>query len=121
LLTIVEISDCLCGLEGRVGVPNTTGLVGNLLDGVGVGRVSGCDVLNRASLNSNNTDGNTTKTSTTNNDSASPAAKSLLEGALVEQTRGEAIVVLLTVDEMSDIVRLLLGREEGNVTVPCIG
>lgn len=121
MLTVVEISDSLCGLEGGVRVPNTTSLVGDLLNRVGVGRVSGCDVLNRASLNTNDTDGDTAETSTTDNDSASPAAKGLLEGALVEQTRGKAIVILLTVDEMSDIVRLLLGREEGNVTVPGIG
>jgi hypothetical protein len=121
LLTIVEISNSLCCLEGGVRVPNTTSLVGDLLNRVGVGGVSGCDVLNRASLNTNDTDGNTTETSTTDDNSASPATKSLLERALVEQTRGKAIVVLLTVDEMSDIVRLLLGREEGNVTVPGIG
>jgi hypothetical protein len=118
LLTVVEVSDSLSGLEGRVGVPNTTSLVCDLLDRVRVGRVGGCDVLDRASLNTNDTDGDTTKASTTNNDSASPAAKSLLEGALVEQTGGKAVVLLLTVDEPSDIVRLLLGREEGDVTVP---
>ena len=121
MLTVVEVSDSLGGLEGRVGVPNTTSLVGNLLDRVRVGRVSRCDVLNRASLNANDTDGDTTETSTTDNDSASPSAKSLLEGALVEQTRGEAIVFLLTMDEPSDIVGLLLGREVGDVTVPRVG
>ena len=121
MLTVVEVSDSLGGLEGRVGVPNTTSLVGNLLDRVRVGRVGRCDVLNRASLDTDNTNGDTTKASTTDNDGASPTAKSLLEGALVEQAGSEAIVFLLTMDEPSDVVGLLLGREVGDVTVPRVG
>jgi hypothetical protein len=109
LLTVVEVTESLSGLEGGIGVPYTTGLLGDHLHRVGVGRVGRGDVLHRAGLDSDDTHGNTTKTGTTNNDGASPTAEGLLEGALIEQTGEEAVDVLLTADEPSDIVRLLGG------------
>jgi hypothetical protein len=121
MLTVVEVTDSLGGLEGRVGVPNTTGFVGNLLNGVWVGRIGRGDVLDGASLNTDDTDWNTSKTSTTDNDSASPAPKSLLERVLVEKARLESVLVLLTSNKPSHVIRLLLRREECDVTIPVVG
>ncbi|GKT88894.1 LOW QUALITY PROTEIN: hypothetical protein Ct61P_06744 [Colletotrichum tofieldiae] len=119
LLTIVEVVDGLCSLEGGIGVPDTTSLVGDLLDGIGVGGVGRSDILDGAGLDSDDTHRDAAKASTTNNYGASPAAKSLNEGVLVEQTRLEvALLSGATTDHPSDVVRLLLGRSVDNVTVP---
>ncbi|CAG9956035.1 unnamed protein product [Clonostachys rosea f. rosea IK726] len=121
LLTIVEVIDSLSSLEGGVGVPNTTSLLADLLDRVGVGRVGRGDVLDRACLNSNDTHGDTTETSTTNHNGTSPAAKSLDERVLVEETALEASIILsLTTNQPANIIRLLLGRGVDDITIPLI-
>ncbi|CAH0047846.1 unnamed protein product, partial [Clonostachys solani] len=121
LLTIVEVVDSLSSLEGRVGVPDTTSLLADLLDRVRVGRVGRGDVLDRASLDSNDTQGDTTETSTTNHNGTSPAAKSLDEGVLVEETALEASIILsLTTNQPANIIRLLLGRGVDDITIPLI-
>ncbi|CAI6094390.1 unnamed protein product [Clonostachys chloroleuca] len=121
LLTIVEVIDSLSSLEGRVGVPDTTSLLADLLDRVGVGRVGRGDVLDCASLDSNDTHGDTTKTSTTNHNGTSPTAKSLDKGVFVEETALEASIILsLTTDQPANIIRLLLGRGVDDITIPLI-
>ncbi|EIC06664.1 hypothetical protein OR221_0011, partial [Microbacterium laevaniformans OR221] len=62
----------------------------------------------------------TAKTSTANNDSASPSAKGLNEGVLVEETGKETLVILLTSDEMSHIIWLLGRWHEGDLSIPRI-
>ncbi|CAH0025223.1 unnamed protein product [Clonostachys rhizophaga] len=121
LLTIIEVIDSLSSLEGRVGVPDTTSLLADLLDRVGVGRVGRGDVLDRASLDSNDAHGDTTKTSTTNHNGTSPTTKSLDKGVLVEETALEASIILsLTTDQPANIIRLLLGRGVDDITIPLI-
>jgi len=92
LLTVVEVADSLSGLVGGVGVPDTTSLRGDLLNGVGVGRIGRRDVLDGASLNTNNTDRDTAKTSTADDDGPGPATECLLERATVEKTGQEALL-----------------------------
>jgi len=75
LLTVVEIANSLSGLEGGVRVPDTTSFLSDLLDRVGVGWVSWSDVLDRASLNTDDTNRDTGKTSTTDNNGTSPSTK----------------------------------------------
>ncbi|KAH6606989.1 hypothetical protein Trco_006142 [Trichoderma cornu-damae] len=121
LFTVVEVIDGLSSLESRVGIPDTAGLVADLLDRVGVGGIGRRNVLHSAGLDSNDTHGNTTKASTTNDNSSSPAAKGLNERVLVEQPALErTIVVLLTGNHPPDIIGLLLGRVVSDVAVPAV-
>ncbi|GJD05392.1 hypothetical protein ColKHC_14217 [Colletotrichum higginsianum] len=121
LLTVVEVVDGLGSLEGRVGVPHTTGLVRHLLDRIGVGGIGRGDVLDRAGLDRDDTHGDATETSTANNNGASPAAEGLDEGVLVEQTGLEVTLLRgATTNHPSDVVRLLLGRGVDDVAVPDI-
>ncbi|ROV86895.1 hypothetical protein VMCG_10866 [Cytospora schulzeri] len=120
LLTVVEVVDGLSSLERRVGVPHTTGLLADLLNGVRVGRVGRRDVLDRSGLDSDDTHGDTTKASTTNNNGTSPATKGLNERVLIEETGQELVAVLLTADHPSGVVRLTRNRGEDNITVPSV-
>lgn len=120
LLTIVEVAQSLGGLEGGVGVPHTTSLLGDHLHRIRVGRVSRGDILHRPSLDSNHTHRDTAETGTTDNNGTGPAAKGLLEGVLIEQTRQEALVILLTTDEPAGVVGLLSRGEVGHITVPAV-
>src|SRR5690606_15146908 len=75
-------------------------------------------ILNRASLNADNTNWNTAKACATNNNSSRPSAQSLLEGVLIKQTRQESLLVLLAGNKPSYIIRLLLRRAVEDVSVP---
>ncbi len=120
---LVKVPDGLCSLVRRVGVPNLTGFHDALLSRVGVGRVSGHDTLKSAGLDSNDTDGDTAKTGTTSDNRSGPAAESLDERALIEETSEfRAIFGLGTVDEPSWVVRAagrLVG--DGSVQVSVVG
>ncbi|GFF28865.1 hypothetical protein IFM46972_02469 [Aspergillus udagawae] len=121
LLAIVEVTESLSSLEGRVGVPHTTGFLADLLHGVRVGRVGRGNVLNGTSLDSNDTHRDATEAGTANDNGASPSTKSLLKGSSIEQAREEAFLIFLASDEPADIVRLLRGRVVGDIAVPVIG
>ena len=120
LLAIVEVLNGLSSLEGRVGVPDTTGFRSDLLNGVGVGRIGRSDVLNRASLDTDDTNRDATKASTTNNDSLGPTAQTLLKRAAVEETRLEAVRIFLSSDEVPDIVGSLARWVVSDIAVPVI-
>jgi hypothetical protein len=120
LLTVVEILDSLSSLERRVGVPDTTGLGCDLLDGVRIGRISWSDILHGTRLDTDDTDRDATKASTTDNDGLCPSAKSLDKRSAVEETRLEAILIFFASNEMSDIVCGLARRIERDVAIPVV-
>ena len=120
MLAIIEVADGLSGLEGRVRVPHSTSFLHDLLLGILVGGIGRDDVLNGASLNTNHTYWDTTKTSATDDDSLCPAGQRFFKGVLVEETGQEALFVVFTGNEPADVVRLLLRREVGDRAVPWV-
>merc|ERR1712125_160209 len=70
-----EVTNSLGGLVGRVGEKDLSSLRKNSLTRVGVGRIGRNNLLDLTSLNSNGTHGNTSKTSTPNDNSLTPTSK----------------------------------------------
>ena len=120
LLPVVEIADCLCCFEGGIRIPDTTSLLSDLLRRVGVRWISGHNILNGASLNSNDTDRNTAKASATYNHGPGPSTEGFLERVLVEKPTRVAIFVFFAIDEPSHIVDLFLRWVVGDIPVPII-
>jgi hypothetical protein len=89
-----------------------------LLHGVWVGWIGWSDVLDRASLNTNDTDWNTTEASTTDNNGLGPTTEGLNKRSIVKETREMTLIVVLASNEPSYVVRLLWWWNVGDITIP---
>mmetsp|Transcript_7131 Transcript_7131/g.20250 ORF Transcript_7131/g.20250 Transcript_7131/m.20250 type:complete len:221 (+) Transcript_7131:722-1384(+) len=81
-----KVTDGLSSLVRRVGEQDLTSLRKNGLTRVGVSRVGGDDLLDLAGFNSNGTHGNTSQTSTTNDNGLAPSSEVFLETSLVKES-----------------------------------
>ncbi|KAH3668229.1 hypothetical protein OGAPHI_001983 [Ogataea philodendri] len=108
LLTVVEVTDGLSSLEGRVWIPNLTGFLHQHLGRILVGGVGRSQILHSSGLHTDNTHRNTSKTGSTNNNSLGPSRQCFLERATVEQTGLEVVLGTSTFDQPSDVVSLVL-------------
>ena len=81
-----KVTNGLSSLVGRVREKDLSSLRKDRFTRVGIGRIGGYNLFDLTSLDSNGTHGDSTKTTTSNNNTLTPSSEVFLEGSLIEES-----------------------------------